>query len=353
MRLALRLLPAVLAAVAWAAPRAAACTTFLLVSDDGRVVGKCYDWHMGQALVLVNKRGVDKRALPLGPDERPATWRSEHASVTFNQYGREVPNGGMNDAGLVVEVMWLDATVLPPPDARPTVNELQWIQYQLDRWASTAEVVAHAGELRVARANGLVHYLVCDRGGDCAALEFLDGRLVVSRGGELVTPVLTNDTHADSVAWLRQFRGFGGKRPIPTGAGSLERFVRTAARVQAPAHGDLRTAAFGVLDDVNNAASRWHIVYDPTHLTVAWRTRAERKIKRVDLSRIPPGCGSPVEMLDIDAAAEGEVTARFTPYREEANARLVERSLKSVQGLPPGTGARLAHYPELLRCSAP
>src|SRR5438067_1938354 len=91
-----------------------ACTTFLV----GDTVGKCYDWNMGQGLVLLNPRGLDKSAMPMSPTDRPARWHADHASLTFNQYGREMPNGGINEAGLVVEVMWLDETRLPPPDAR-------------------------------------------------------------------------------------------------------------------------------------------------------------------------------------------------------------------------------------------
>ena len=51
--------------VALAAPQPAdACTTFLLERGAARVVGKSYDWHMGQGLVMVNKRGVAKQSLP-------------------------------------------------------------------------------------------------------------------------------------------------------------------------------------------------------------------------------------------------------------------------------------------------
>ena len=35
----------------------------------------------------------------------PASWVSKYGSVTFNQYGRELPTGGMNEAGLVVETI--------------------------------------------------------------------------------------------------------------------------------------------------------------------------------------------------------------------------------------------------------
>ena len=36
-----------------------------------------------------------------------AQWQSKYASVTFNQYGVELPTGGINEKGLVVEIMGL------------------------------------------------------------------------------------------------------------------------------------------------------------------------------------------------------------------------------------------------------
>src|SRR5258706_15796013 len=108
----------------------ALCTTFLVEAGGERAVGKCYDWHLGHGMVVANARGRVKRAIVLAPGERAAEWRAEHASLTFNQYGVELPNGGMNDAGLVVEIMWLDSTVLPAPDARPAGGELQWVPYK-------------------------------------------------------------------------------------------------------------------------------------------------------------------------------------------------------------------------------
>src|SRR5687768_1804223 len=184
-----------------------ACTTFLLgdPATGGVVVGKSYDWHMGQGTVVVNKRGVAKRALTLDPRDRPAEWTSRYASITFNQYGREMPNGGMNEAGLVVEVMWLDDTRYEARDGRPAVGELQWIQMQLDRHATAAEVAAAAGEVRIFSAAARVHYLACDRGGECAAVDILEGKPQVTTGAR----ALTNDAYRRSTAYLSRHQGFG------------------------------------------------------------------------------------------------------------------------------------------------
>src|SRR5512140_604621 len=107
-----------------AAPPARPCSAFLLDAPSGPVVAKGYDWSDERGLVVINKRGVEKRALVLAPSDTPATWRSRLASLTFNQYGRELPNGGMNEAGLVVEVLILPSTVFSAPDGRPVVTEL-------------------------------------------------------------------------------------------------------------------------------------------------------------------------------------------------------------------------------------
>ena len=215
---------AVAAAVGWlAATVASPCTTVLLEDRDDVVVAKSYDYFMAQGLIVVNPRGLAKRSMLSGLGRRPAAWVSRHGSVTFNQYGRELPCGGMNEAGLVVEVMWLDETVYPPPDDRPVLPDLQWIQYQLDRWGSVAEVVAHADEVRVESGAARVHYLVCDASAACAAVEYLDGALVLTTGDDMPMRALTNSPYAASLAFAMEHGA-----PVD-GLGSLERFSRAAA----------------------------------------------------------------------------------------------------------------------------
>jgi hypothetical protein len=316
----------------------------MLERGGERVIGKSYDWHMGQGLVIVNKRGVAKQSLPAKPGDRPAKWVSGHASVTFNQYGRELPTGGMNDAGLVVEIMWLDSSQYEPADTRPTLNELQWIQYQLDRFATVAEVIAAAPALRVSPVYARVHYLACDKTGACAAFEHVGGKLVVTPGAR----ALTNHNYAESVAWAAK-----QKKP-PTGAGSLERFTRASRQTAAPPAGDPVAAAFGVLDGVRWSESQWNIVYDPVHLRVSFRTRTNPRIKVLDLGKLDPSCARAVALLDIDADANGDVGSRLRPYDDATNRALVERSLRGIsKTLPAGTIDLVARYPAALACTAP
>ena len=326
------------------------CTTFLLGSGDGRVVGKSYDWDMGQGLLIANKRGVAKQSLPLGPGDQPLRWVSQHASLTFNQYGRELPNGGLNDAGLVVEIMWLDSSRYPAPDQRPAVSELQVIEWWLDSFATTDELTAHADDVRVNSAYGKVHYLVCDAGGSCAAIEFLDGKLVVTKGAK----TLANHSYADSRAYAEKHRG-----QLPKGEGSLERFTRAQALASAPrpATGELPTQAFAILDDVRQGGSdpsQWNIVYEPGKRRVWFRTKHEPRIKHVDLAAFDPSCRAPVEVLDIDEPADGDVRVRFKPYDDAVNEKLVKKSVAPIAAkLPAGVVDKLVKYPSMLKCTLP
>jgi choloylglycine hydrolase len=230
--------------------------------------------------------------------------------------------------------MWLDSSVYPPEDARPTVSELQWIQYQLDNFATVKEMIEKSQEIRVAQIHGKVHYLACDKSGDCAAFEHLDGKMVVSHPAKL----LTNDTYPDSIAYAKS-----GKHD---GRGSLERFSRVS-RLPAP-RGDLTRAAFSVLDEVRGPSSVWNIVYDPVHLKVAFRTSDDRRVRSFDLAQLERGCGRETS-LDLHADAAGDVTRKFHPYSEAENRKLVEQSARSLP-LSPGAVEALVKYPSLLEC---
>ena len=354
--LAAFLTPALLAAFA---PLARGCTTFCLAAGDGVYFGKNYDWDFGRGFLFVNKRGLAKTAMLGAPRERPAEWVAKYGSLTFNQYGREQPHGGINEAGLVVELMWLDAAEYPPADERPAVDVLGWIQYQLDNFATVGEVVANADRLRIASQVKL-HYLVADRAGSAAAVEFLGGKLVAHSGASLPAPVLANDTYSESVSYLKTHAGFGGTRQLPRGAGSLERFARAAASVKSykPGARPAVEYAFDVLADVAQPSStQWSIVYDLKNLRAHFRTRDNPRVRHVSLNAFDLSCAAPAKMLDMNAPNQGsqagDVTAEFRDYTREANRALVEFSFRHTRflaGVPAPYLDAVAAFPESMPC---
>jgi penicillin V acylase-like amidase (Ntn superfamily) len=336
---------------------ARACTTVLLQRQGEVAVAKSYDFFVGHGLIIVNPRGLAKHAMASSSDRHLATWVSRFGSVTFNQYGRELPASGMNEAGLVVEVMWLDETRYQPPDERPVVPDLQWVQYELDNYATVAEVVEHATDVRVDSATARVHYLICDRTAACAAVEFLDGKLALTTGSAMPAKTLTNSTYAASIASLRQHVGFGGTKPIPEGAGSIERFVRASAlavRVAREDRGEpgLTDDAFSILDSVAQGdGSVWNVVHDPVHRVIHYRTHVNRRVKRITLSRIDFSCAVGPRALDIDAERWGDVTASLLPYTLAMNWSIVRRSFAgNFVHVPAGAVGYVARFAESFRC---
>ncbi len=321
---------------------------------------------------MVNKRGVSKTAVVPG-EQNPASWVSKYGSITFNQIGREYPFGGMNEAGLVVEQMWLDATEYPEPDSRPVVGELQWIQYQLDNFSSVAEVIASDSLVRICSGGATLHYLVCDREGNAATIEFIEGRMIAHTGEELPARVLTNSTYAECLGYLKQHVGFGGGTPMPDSRASEDRFVRAAAAVknynsEVPSDVAIEDAiiepvdyAFQTLESVAQGdATRWSIVYDIPEGRIHFRTLVGPDIKTVRLDDFDFGCESPVKVLDIHSEAAGSVSADFVDYTTAANRKLVEATFEQYTeaglfGQMPGeeTIDRFANYPETLPCAHP
>jgi len=330
------------------------CTTFCFGDPGHLVFGKNYDWSVDAGLLIVNQRGVAKRAL-VSDDEVGATWTSTYGSVTFNQYGRELPSGGINEAGLVVELMWLDATRYPDPDARPALGCLQWIQYQLDRCASVAEVIDSDGDVRITpQTAGRIHFLVADAGGTVAAIEFLDGTLRAHTGPALPVTVLTNHPYDVSMRYADRARA---GETSTAGDGSLQRFARVAGHLDtAAADPDPVDRAFDMLDDAAQGDyTKWSIVYDIDRRVVHFRTQTAGRRRHLALDDLDFACGEPVRALDVNADLAGDLTAHLGRYTVEQNLATLTRGFREVAFLadvPDAALEALAHYPDALDCMA-
>jgi len=323
--------------------RTFACTTFVLQGGDRIYLGRNLDWGWEDGLVLVNARHVRKIAF-VAPDHVPAKWTSKYESVTFNQFGRELPFGGMNEAGLVVENMWLDGTQYPPADARPEINMLQWIQYQLDNYSTVAEVVGSDQQIRLENTavRARIHYLVCDAQGDCATIEFLNGAMRVHRGGDLPYRALANDTYERATAYLRAHPPRKGAAQPFFRTGSLARFCRAAARAnefkpaKIPAQ-DL-DYAFDTLSQVRQGKfTVWQIVYDISTRQIHFRTRSNPQKRQVDFKTLDFACTRPTQYVDIQANASSSGVLEFHELSEAEHQKYVEhffaqKSLKRTVG---------------------
>jgi choloylglycine hydrolase len=310
--------------VVFAATAAHACTTFCAHG----LFGRNYDFETGHGHVLVNKRGMQKSSATT----KPARWTSRYGSVTFNQFGRDNATGGMNEKGLVVELMWLDGTRYPAADARPELGTLEWIQYQLDTAASVAEVIESGKNVRISERGVPLHYLIADATGDVATIEFLDGKLVVHRGETLPVPVLANDPYA----WALQ--------------NDSARFARAAKGLKSATSVD---SAFALLDTVAQSHTQWSIVYDLRNRAVTWRTADNREKRTLRFASLDFSCATPVRVLDIHEG-KGDVAKRFRDYTTAANVALIRNSVRATSFLrntPEAEIEKDGRFPESSTCT--
>lgn len=310
------------------------CTTFFLQKNGQMVFGRNYDWVTATGFVNTNLRGLAKTSLPLD-NGNILSWTSKYGSITFNQYGKEFPNGGMNEQGLVVELMWLSDSRYPAPDNRPALSVLQWIQYQLDNCKTIEEVIVTDKILRITDTGTPQHYLVADSKGKVATIEFLNGKMVVHTGNNLPYPVLANSTYESSLQMLKatslKSEGVGFQ------ANSGDRFSKACAMVQQYAKTDTKKPiidySFDILNNVSQGSfTKWSIVYDITNKKVHFKTQAHQQLKTFDLAAFNFSCTSKPLAFNMNQNAGGNINKLFTSYSNDVNSKALKQAFRESKG---------------------
>lgn len=289
-----------------------ACTTFVLKTSNGLFFGRNLDWVSSQGIVIVNQRGLSKSSFVF-PPEKPIAWVSKYGSVSFNQFGKEFPYGGMNEKGLVVEIMVSEAEY-PKPDERPMVNELQWIQYQLDNCSNVEEVLATNTHIRIGQAHENLHYLVCDAAGNVAVIEFLNGQMVHYEGNELPVPVLENESYENS---MRNYNSNSQCR-FTNAASLIKKYNGITPGVK---------YAFNILQEVALTAE-WSIVYDITKRQIHFRTSSNENIRVIDMASFDLDCTANTLCYDLDKMDKGSVNAKFKNISFATNSKVLKNALE-------------------------
>jgi len=305
-----------------------ACTTFFINRNGQMVFGRNYDWITDAGMVCTNLKGLSKTSMKTENGET-ISWVSKFGSITFNQYGKEFPTGGMNEKGLVVELMWLDETVYPAADNRPAIGVLQWIQYQLDNNSTIEEIIATDKKLRISPiGNTPLHYLVADANGNAATVEFLNGKMIVHKGNDLSLPVLTNNIYDESVKAY--------KSSSINGNNSLERFGQACSMIQKLNAGSITTPlidySFDILGEVAQGDfTKWSIVYDITNKTIQFRTNRFKQIKTFNFSAFDFNCTSTAKVWDMNQAGSGNINRLFENFTPAINKKIVETAAKDSE----------------------
>ncbi|MDZ4731653.1 MAG: linear amide C-N hydrolase [Xanthomonadales bacterium] len=324
-----------------------ACSTFVVRTGQGTLFGRNTDGDSVPGQLVVNKRGVHKQSLPWGfagpsfsTDEK-ASWISRYGSLTFTHFGREFPDGGVNEAGLIVEEMTLGDTEYAKSDSAPTVSVQQWIQYQLDKHATVKEVLEGIADFNL--RGWPWHFMIADREGQCAIVEFHDGSPQIGRGTMQNGCVLTNDRLTTSTEQLKLSRSVAPPKGLTEGSGSIARFIRInnmLADAVPASFPERRDYAFEVLTDVAQGDSTFRtIVYDLGAMKVYFRSVQHPEIKEISLGGLDFSAETPALTLDIETSGPGDVTSSFRNYDAKTNQQIVEGAYRLVRTIPSASSA--------------
>ena len=307
-----------------------ACSSFKFQRDGEFFYGHVLD-EPGMRIpgvIYINKRGVFKTGRSFeemftNPPSAPyfeelvprskLCWISRFGSITASAWGRDFPDGGFNEAGLFIWEMSLVGTRYPVNDTLPKLMKMNWMQFVLDNCATLDEAIATTQSIEI---NGWQwHYFVGDGRGDCATIEFIDGKVVIHRGETLPIPALFNQTYERDMSYLPYFKGFGGTYEPDLDEFRVPRMVKTAVllRDYDPARDNATDYAKELLWNVGNKPYKWGILIDVKRKKIYFRTDPAMEWKTFSYADIDFSNAGPVLTLQIDQEKGGDVLSRFHP----------------------------------------
>jgi len=334
MNLALRCIAVIIVLFLISTP-SKACSTFKLQKGEALVYGhNLNEADIGvPGLIFINKRGTFKTGrtwdeiVSKEPQRYSShTWISRYGSVTFNNFGRDFPDGGMNEAGLYVWEMNEDAGY-PKNDSLPKLNQMNWMQYILDNYSTLEEAVRCASEIEIDGWGW--HFFMGDGQGNTAAVEFIDGKVVVHQGAQMPVPALFNSRYEREMELLKYFKPYGGDYEVDMDDPEIPRFVKADQLIKAYQPSDnIVDYGFYMLDKIKvNDEPEWSVLFDVRQRNVYFKTRLNPAIKSFSMQDIDFSNQEPVLIMNMDISDGGDVLSQFLPYSNEEMRKFTKESL--------------------------
>lgn len=281
---------ALFSALSVSAPSADACTRLLYETGaKSYMVGRSMDWMVDPKTDLwAFPKGMARDG---GVGQGAIKWTAKHASVISSFYNLATVDG-MNDAGLVANVLYLVESDYGDPGAskKPKLSIGAWAQYVLDSFGTVAEAVTALQKEPFAivapdlpdghKAGG--HMAIADATGDSAIFEYLNGKLVIHHGAQY--RVMTNSPSYDQQLAINTYwNTVGGLQFLPGTARAADRFARISWNLNAAAKESDPRLATATTFSLIRAISVPLGITDPNQPNIAatvWRTVSDAQAKR-------------------------------------------------------------------------
>ncbi|WP_233599378.1 linear amide C-N hydrolase [Erwinia sp. JUb26] len=268
-------------------PTVEACTRLVyLGANDQVITARSMDWKVDVGTNLwIFPRGM-QRTGEAGPNS--VKWSSKYGSVIASGYDISTTDG-MNEAGLVANVLWLVESSYPKYDSKkPGLTIAAWAQYALDNFATVQEAVdvlskepfsivtdKVPGENRLAT----LHLSLSDATGDSAIIEYIDGKQVIhhSRSYQVMT---NSPIFEKQLAMEEYWKQIGGTVMLPGTNSAPDRFARASFYVNAiPKSENAVEAIASTFSVIRNVSVPYGISTpgQPNISSTRWRTVSDQK----------------------------------------------------------------------------
>lgn len=315
-----------------------ACTRLVYQGPNGTVItARSMDWKGDiPANLWVFPRGMERNG-EVGPAS--LKWQSKYGSVIVSSWDF-ASSDGMNEKGLVANLLWLVESEYPAFDPKGNVPGLAlslWGQYVLDNFANVSEAVAAlrkedfvvvTDNLPGTEKMGTVHLSLSDASGDNAIFEYINGRLNIHHDRSYT--VMTNSPTFDQQLALNAYwKSIGGRVMLPGTNRAADRFARASYYLDAiPQTDNTRVAVASVFSVIRNCSvpfgissetepnisnTRWRVVADHKNLVYYYEDVLTPNVFWVDLKKFDLGPKGKVRKLAVDQQQvySGEISDLF------------------------------------------
>jgi len=253
-------------------------------------------------------------------------WTSKYGSVVTAAWDIATSDG-MNEKGLVANLLWLVESKYPEPYNSGNVKYLAislWAQFVLDNFATVSEAVEYfkKGEVEVltdfiagTEEYGTMHLSLSDATGDNAIFEYINGKLDIHHSKDYT--VMTNSPpFKEQLTLYSYWKNIPGTIMLPGTNKAPDRFVRGTFYINAiPKTDETRLAISSVFSVIRNisvplgfttpnepniSSTRWRSVSDQKNLVYYFETATTPNTFWVDFSKIDFSETANVKKLSAD-----------------------------------------------------
>jgi choloylglycine hydrolase len=326
-----------------------ACTRFVYKGPNQTVItARTMDFSMDiPANLWVFPKGI-KRSGEVGNNS--ITWTSKYGSIITSSWDLG-SSDGMNEKGLVANMLWLVESKYPSFDKNGTTKGLSvslWAQYALDNFATVEEAVNQFAKNEFVVVTDFipgtdkyttVHLSLSDAKGDNAILEYIDGKLVIHHNADY--NVMTNDPpYEQQLAIDNYWKRIPGNIFLPGTNNPADRFVRASFYIKAiPQTDNTAVAIPAVFSVIRNCSVPYGITTPgfPNISSTRWRVVADQKNRVYYFENVLTPNTVWVDLKKLDLTEKGSVMklslSNNETYAGESSALFKKTPSFKFQGL--------------------